>query len=875
MPITDRLAPALVDRYRVERELGQGGMATVFLARDLRHDRDVAIKVLHPDLGAALGGERFLSEIRTTARLQHPHILPLLDSGEAAGVLYYVMPLVTGETLRQRLDRERQLPVADALRIVREVADALQHAHLNGVVHRDIKPENILLQGGHALVADFGIALAVQTAGGQRMTQTGLSLGTPQYMSPEQAMGERTIDARSDVYALGAVTYEMLVGEAPFTGPTVQAIVARLLAEQPRAISAQRPAVPAHVEAAVLQALEKLPADRWESVAAFAQALGDPSISSAFARTGTTPRHERSVSRRAVLGLSALVALLGGLAAWGWLRPGVGGGGSDASAVWLAIDPPLASFGDYPGPAMSPDGKHVAFFATNAVGRQQLYVRDLNSAVAKPIQGSDRPEVDVSQQPFWSPDSKSLAYFGGGALYRVDLDGRPPLKLADAPNPRGGTWNRDGVIVFVPGTSGMQRLDASGGTMQPIGDPKAPANAIDRWPFFLPDGKHFLFMRRNAGKPPAVMVGSLDGEEVKLVLEVASRAEFADGQLYFVREGALFAQPFDVSTLALSGSATRVADEVGVNGADSRNSAFSAGGGHVVTWSGLETRLTQISVLGPDGRVIRKVGPPGVTANMALDPRARRLALERTDNKSAAHAVWFLDLVSSQLSIFASFSEGAGTPQWLPDGSAVLYSTFTGRTVVRKNVVTGDTLSFPSPFAWIGGITPDGTRALIQTTGAGTGLDIMVLPLDPGRAPTPYLNSKANEEGVAISPDGAWLAFTSDESGQSEVYVQSFPVPGARQIVSSGGGGHAQWSADGKRLYYLTDDHMLMAADVVRSGASLTLTSRALFRVNVLNGLSGARKPYVPLADGTFVVNLVADSVPPQRMRIGLNWAGR
>src|SRR5512135_2759759 len=246
-----RLAAALADRYRIERELGQGGMATVYLAHDLRHDRDVAIKVLHPDLGAALGAERFLSEIRTTARLQHPHILPLLDSGDADGLLYYVMPLVTGETLRPRLTRERQLPLEDAVRIAREVADALGYAHGLGVIHRDIKPENILLQGGHALVADFGIALAVQSAGGQRMTQTGLSLGTPQYMSPEQAMGERGIDARSDIYALGAVTYEMLTGDPPFTGSTVQAIVAKVISAEPEPVTMLRRSTPQPVAATV------------------------------------------------------------------------------------------------------------------------------------------------------------------------------------------------------------------------------------------------------------------------------------------------------------------------------------------------------------------------------------------------------------------------------------------------------------------------------------------------------------------------------------------------------------------------------------------------------------------------------------------------
>uniref|UniRef100_UPI0037C12CFB serine/threonine-protein kinase n=1 Tax=Gemmatimonas sp. TaxID=1962908 RepID=UPI0037C12CFB len=260
--VLSRLTAALADRYRVARELGAGGMATVYLAHDLRHERDVAIKVLHPDLGAALGAERFLSEIKTTAKLQHPHILPLLDSGAADGLLYYVMPYITGETVRARLERERQLPVDDALRIARAVGDALQYAHEQGIIHRDIKPENILLQGGHALVADFGIALAVQQAGGQRMTQTGLSLGTPQYMSPEQAMGERTIDARSDQYALAAVLYELFAGEPPFTGATMQAVVAKVISAEPEPLTLVRKAVTPAVDAAVRRALAKLPADR-------------------------------------------------------------------------------------------------------------------------------------------------------------------------------------------------------------------------------------------------------------------------------------------------------------------------------------------------------------------------------------------------------------------------------------------------------------------------------------------------------------------------------------------------------------------------------------------------------------------------------------
>src|SRR5438105_677011 len=283
MTSLNRLTSSLADRYRVERELGAGGMATVFLGHDLKHDRDVAIKVLHPDLGAALGGERFLSEIKTTAKLQHPHILPLLDSGDADGLLYYVMPLVAGETLRARLERERQLSIPDSVRIAREVASALDYAHRHGVIHRDIKPENILLHDGQAVVGDFGIALAITAAGGARMTQTGLSLGTPQYMSPEQAMGERTVDARSDVYSLGAVTYEMLTGDAPFTGSSVQAIVSKIMTQRPTPISAVRDTVPETVENAVMIALSKLPADRFATASEFATALTTPTT--AFART--------------------------------------------------------------------------------------------------------------------------------------------------------------------------------------------------------------------------------------------------------------------------------------------------------------------------------------------------------------------------------------------------------------------------------------------------------------------------------------------------------------------------------------------------------------------------------------------------------------
>ena len=282
-----QLATSLTDRYQIDREIGRGGMATVFLARDVKHDRQVALKVLDPELGAVLGAERFLSEIKVTANLQHPNLLPLFDSGEAGGLLFYVMPYVEGETLRARLEREKQLPVDEAIRISVAVANALEYAHSQGVIHRDLKPENILMQAGQPVIADFGIALAVSKAGGARITQTGLSLGTPQYMSPEQATGDRVIDGRSDIYSLGAIAYELLTGEAPHTGTTAQAIIARLLTDRPRSIRSTRSAVPEYVEEAIEHALEKLPADRFATAREFAEALQGRA---GFSPAGTSAR---------------------------------------------------------------------------------------------------------------------------------------------------------------------------------------------------------------------------------------------------------------------------------------------------------------------------------------------------------------------------------------------------------------------------------------------------------------------------------------------------------------------------------------------------------------------------------------------------------
>ena len=434
MNATGALNAALSGRYAVEREIGRGGMATVYLARDIKHDRHVALKVLNPELGAVLGVERFLSEIRVTANLQHPHLLPLFDSGEADGLLYYVMPYVTGETLRAKLEREKQLPIDEALRISIAILSALAFAHSHGVIHRDLKPENILLQSGEPVIADFGIALAVSKAGGQRVTQTGLSLGTPQYMSPEQATGDRTIDARSDIYSMGAMLYEMLSGEPPHSGSTVQAVIARVITERPRSLRSGRDTVPENVDAAVMRALAKLPADRWGSAQEFADALrGSVSFGTTSGR-GTLwvvqQRVHRLVNSTSVLRSIAAVLLLATLAfAWLALRPRP----SESFDIQLARQ--LTFDGNVVGTAISPDGNWLAYVSDDCFGRgfscsYTLQVREVDGTQA--IKLATWPVI--TGQPRWSPDGSTVAFIGSAdstdaALYLIPRLGGSPLRV--------------------------------------------------------------------------------------------------------------------------------------------------------------------------------------------------------------------------------------------------------------------------------------------------------------------------------------------------------------------------------------------------------------------------------------------------------------
>ena len=826
-----RLAAALADRYAIARELGQGGMATVYRAHDIKHDRDVAIKVLHPDLGAALGAERFLTEIRTTARLQHPHILPLLDSGGAEGLLYYVMPLVTGETLRTRLERERQLPVDDAVRIAREVADALSYAHGRAVIHRDIKPENILLQDGHALVADFGIALAVQTAGGQRMTQTGLSLGTPQYMSPEQAMGERAIDARSDIYALGAVTYEMLVGEPPFTGPSVQAIVARLITEDPRGIVAQRKAVPEHVEAAVMHALEKLPADRFATAADFGAALRDGSTTLKVPTrrsTGSSAVARREMSRSLIIAAaSALVlggAVIGILAARPW-RTGQSGAAAITETSILA--PAGGTFGEQESLALSPDGRRLAFVFAAADGSRSLWLRSVDRLDAEPVPGSIGANA-----PFWSPDGRSLGYFAGGFLTVLEPDGQT-RKLCPVADPTGGSWSTSGLILFGH-RDGISTVSAGGGTCKVV-VPRGSGPRVKG--LFLPDGKRMLISR---GQFNDMIAATPDGKTVAtLPVRTLEFAVVAPGYLLKASQNdvrAIDAQRLNLNSLALEGPVVRVANDVRAQ-AGIHSFAVSSNGVLAFLPGGQDRPYLVYDATGLLRDTVR------VNGTWTVNVRPPRAGPAMAAVAGNTVGIWLYDLDANRAtrvlvhdSTFPTTGYAFGTlnPVFNSGGTHLVYAMRGGSRcrIVDRDLassverVVGKELSTQSatnecliPLDW----SPDGHSLLVRQD-----TTLRIIPVDAAGESQSIVRPGRVLEG-RFSPDGHSIAYSSDETSRAEVYVQALPS-GPPLRVSLEGGRWPAWTHGGRRVTYLTPDGRVQAADIAASGAP-DGTPRTLFSI--------------------------------------------
>jgi serine/threonine-protein kinase len=868
MPETqERLRTALADRYRLERELGQGGMATVYLAEDLKHQRKVAIKVLHPELSAVLGGERFLSEIRTTANLQHPHILGLIDSGECDGLLYYVMPFVDGETLRARLERERQLPVKDAVRLATEVANALEYAHRRGIVHRDIKPENILLQDGQVLVADFGIALAVSQAGGTRMTQTGLSLGTPSYMSPEQAMGEKTITARSDVYALGAMTYEMLMGDPPFGGSSAQAIVSQILTAPPRPIRAFRPNVPETVERAVLAALEKLPADRPESAKAFAAALaGEGALEArATAPTQVLPSAARPSVRRWPLVLGAVAALalaaLAGAAASSGLRPAPP---RRTLRAPLALPRAQAMELGRTGTnlALSHDGSMLVYAAAAGDG-PLLWLRHRDRLDAIPLGGTSTTTSGTSAiNPVFSPDGRRVAFNAGSELeLRVaEIDGGSVTTLARAGigSTGGLAWGDDGWIYYDVGPTGIWRVRDAGGPPELVMPLDTATNEVGfAWPEALPGSRWLLVRARRDNSPEGYEIVAYDLERrARHTLGKGTVARYlAPGLLVIVRaDGVLTVARFDERTGRLVGNPVPVLEGVRSKLLGSTDIALSRNG--VLAYvRGLSSAITvQGTWVGRDGS-IAPIEPalsfmPGANRGLALSPDGRRLAVDVLGGQTVD--LWVRELPSGPFTRLTFDGLENTRPSWTPDGRDVLFLRNAGRGIssVWKQRADG---SAPAESVYASRmsifeamITADGRWLVFRANPRGGDGDILGLRLDqPGVAPVPLVDSRFQESHPAVSPDGRWIAYTSQETGRSELYVRPFPGTNqGRWQVSSEGATAPRWSRDGRELFFLTMTGDLMTAPVTGAPTFAAGAPTRLFGGVGTTYMNGLATPY-------------------------------
>ena len=877
---TDTLATALADRYTIERLIGEGGMARVFLARDLRHNRRVALKILRPDLGAVVGVERFQAEIEVTANLQHPNLLPLFDSGTAGDLLFYVMPYVEGESLRARLEREKQLPVDEAVRIATAVASALDYAHRHGVIHRDLKPENILLQDGQPLVADFGIALAISNAGGARITQTGISLGTPQYMSPEQATGDRAIDPRTDIYSLGALTYEMLTGEPPHIGSTAQAVIARVLTERPRGVRMTRASVPAHVDAAVEKALEKLPADRWATARDFAEALSGMRqvvrTSSTLPTGGAMPSARGAKRAREVVGWT-LAATFAGVSAWLGLRPTQPA--STATNAEFEVSLPdsfaLPISGAAASIALSRDGRTLVFVGqAKGAAHRMLYSRRLDERYVQEIRGT---EDAVS--PVFGPDGKEVVFalkhaLGGGMVKRIDVAGGVARTLIDS-GPTNGqlSWREGSQIVTTAAGGGLALVNAETGASSILARPDSLHTL--GFPAVLPGGRAALITIKptNAGLDSSVLgVVTIPGGKVT-TLGIHGLAPHYSPTGHIVYATALQlieAVPFDARALRVTGSPVVLATNVG-GGSGGAVPFAIADNGTLAFIQGRSTILGQVQPV-----IVTRAGErrflgvaPGVYASPRVSPDGKQIAYAAGQALNAAELlgsdIWRMDVATGRTTRVTS-SRSSDHPVWSRDGTEIYFL----RGVIDRNVYTVALTPGAEPrtvFQASGRLYAmdlgPAHGQMVFGLGGPTSLDLWVAPMDSVDKPTVFAAGPYREATPRLSPDGRFVAYESARSGTNEIYVRPITGSGEEVKLSNAGGIDPVWSPNGREVFFVSGSGavegsssptaQMMAAAVTTSPRIAVTGVRSLFPMRQYMTMLG-RPSYDVFPNGDFLM---------------------
>jgi serine/threonine protein kinase len=870
--------------YEVVAQIGAGGMGEVYRARDTRLNRIVAIKVLPTHLaGRPELRERFEREARTIASLNHPHICTLFDIGQQDGIDYLVMEYLEGETLAQRL-LKGPLPLEQVLQYAIEISDALDKAHCKGITHRDLKPGNIILTKSGAKLLDFGLAKLRQEAApatplsqlptlAEAVTAQGMILGTLQYMAPEQVEGKTDqVDARTDIFAFGAVVYETATGKKAFEGKTSASVMAAILKDEPPAMSSLTPMTPPALDRVVKTCLAKDPDDRWQTARDLSRELKWASESSDY-RGGAAVAPARGTRTRPELPwliLCAFVVIVAlGATWWRNSRP--------SPPTMYFRGPTSFSARDM---AVAPNGHTIAATGYKESARKSvIWIYELGSQDSRPL-----ADTEGAIFPFWSTDGKSLGFFADGKLKKLDLDGGPVQTLCDAPSGRGGTWNKDGVILFTPSGqlgSGLYRIAASGGIPTPVSSPDASrGESSQRWPMFLPDGRHFLYMTFNVSiqsDSNAIFVGSLDSKEKRFVTKATANAAYAaPGYLLYYRDKTLFAQRFDPGKFELKGEPAPILTEIQYQARVGRVGFAASDSGLLVAQNSGAVSFSQLIWFDRKGNQIGVVGKPDLYANVSLAPDGKSVAVDKTDTGNQNTDVWIYDLLRDSTKRMTFDPAIDAMPVWSPDASRLAFAS------ARQNVFSlylkaADGAQEEKPIHHVqadeypSDWSRDGRYILYNR-----GPELWFLTL-PEMKSTPFLKTPSTLKNAHYSPDGKWVAYASNESGKWEVYVTSFPAAQGKWQVSSGGGEQPRWRGDGKELFYLSSDGKVMSAPVTE-GANFDVGAPVpLFQANPREAVGTSEQLFYDVSrDGQrFLINTEVKQAEVEPMSVVLNWAAK
>jgi serine/threonine protein kinase/Tol biopolymer transport system component len=836
--------------YEILSPLGAGGMGEVYRARDTRLDRTVAIKILPSHLSeSAEARQRFDREARAISSLSHPHICHLYDVGQQDGTSYLVMEYLEGETLADRL-RKGPLPLPQVFKIGAEICEGLEKAHRSGVVHRDLKPSNIMLTKSGVKLLDFGLAKTTVASVGagssfaslatmsQPLTAQGTIVGTFQYMSPEQVEGKEA-DTRSDIFSLGAVLYEMVTGKRAFEGRTTASTIAALLAAEPKSISTLQPMSPAGLEHLVKSCLAKDPDERLQT--AHDVEIELQWIADSNSQIGISTRiHAAGLNRVWITAAIALVALCAGLALARFVRAV-----PVAPVIRSSINPPgkttfAEGSSEWAPPVLSPDGSRLVVGVTSQAGQQTLYVRSLNA-----LTGHILPGTEGALFPFWSPDGNTIAFFANGQLKTIDASGGPVHDLCPAPQPRSGTWSKDGVIVFAPSPyTGLFRVASTGGASAPITKlDNSRHEDSHRWPQFLPDGRHLLYLARTSDRANSeIRVASLDSQQTVTIVRANGNAVYVpSGFLLYPRGDAVVGQTFDAEHLHTSGEPITVADQVSWNG-NVDYATFTASSGGLLAYTGQTGEgLSELLWTDRNGKTLGKVGEPDLYFGPSLSPDDKKLAVEIADPHNASSEIWIYDLIRNSRSKF-TFTQGNThnrLPVWSPDGSQIafnsdrehaaqIYEKAVNGKVPEHVVASGESDRYPSTWS------SDGRYVVGIQSSAQRGSEFLVLPMLGAQLPVDFLPSATALSRFAfprLSPDGKWLAYSSYETGIQETYITTFPSGAGKWQVSTGGSLEPHWRRDSKELLFRTLDGSIISAEISdQNGSPVVGKVRTLFQ---------------------------------------------